>query len=95
MKHSLYSFTVCEPTVFQQFRGIQDLGALLWVGDVQLIEVRLLQSCKVLQALETVHGQQRTQLLKHINTNFYLNICHYDNRNHNKSCCSVTNIILH
>jgi len=55
---------VDSPTVSQQFTGVQDLGALVWVCDVQLVEVRLLQSCKVLQALKTVHGQQRTQLLK-------------------------------
>lgn len=59
---------MCELTVSQQVRGVQDLGALLRVGDVQLVEVRLLQSCKVLQALETVHGEQRAQLLKHRTT---------------------------
>lgn len=60
---------MCKPTVSQQFGGVQDLGALVCVRDVQLVEVRLLQSCKVLQALETMHAQQRTQLLKHKNMN--------------------------
>lgn len=60
---------MCAPTVSQQLGGAQDLGALVWVCDVQLVKVRLLQPCEVLQALETVHGQQRTQLLKHKNAN--------------------------
>lgn len=60
---------MCEPTVSEQFGGVQDLGALLWIGDVQLVEVRILQPCEVLQALETLHGQQRTQLLKNKNIN--------------------------
>ena len=52
------------PTVSQQLGGRQDLGALLGVGDVELVQVRLLQTPKVLQALEAVHGQQRAQLLE-------------------------------
>lgn len=56
---------MCILTVPEQFSGIQDFGALLWVSDIQLIEVRLPQPCKILQGLEAVHGQQRTELLKH------------------------------
>lgn len=58
-------FGVCGPTVSQHLSGVQDLGALVWVCDVQLIQVGFLQSGKVFQALETMHGQDRTQFLKH------------------------------
>lgn len=69
MPKDICSFNAGAPTVSQQFTGTQDLGALVRVCDVQLVEVRLLQSRKVLQGLETVHGQQRTQLLKQKTTN--------------------------
>lgn len=52
------------PTVSQQLRGIEDLVPLVRVGDVQLVEVRLLQPGEVFQALEAVHRQQGAQLLK-------------------------------
>lgn len=51
-------------TVSEQVSCVQDLGAVIWVCDVQVVQVRLLQSGEVLQALEAMHGQQGTQLLK-------------------------------
>lgn len=50
-------------TVMKQFCCFQYLYSLLRVCDVQLVQVRLLQAGEVLQTLEAMHGQKRSQLL--------------------------------
>lgn len=47
----------------KQFCCFQYLYSLLRVCDVQLVQVRLLQAGEVLQTLEAMHGQKRSQLL--------------------------------
>lgn len=47
----------------KQFGCCQYLGALLRICDVQLIQVGFLQSTKVLQTLETMHGEKRFKVL--------------------------------